>query len=482
MRALVYVPIAAGAILLVLGNAPWLTPSVKLERPRALGDGDGESPLPAGSAPADLRAAAAAYMPDVFSAAEPDAPPLVFLPEAEVRNPCWRRPSDRALRCLPLVHVLGGYQCAAADLFARVSRHADFARPAHASPSFYFEQAHSWADYVKTFRRATEEIGQRPAARVTGEGSAGMLSLTWTHSERLHQPYIKAMGARWQLCNANRTRGPDADARFNACMAAHISAARAADAALASRAGAPLEVPYLLRAVQGTRVRLVALLRNPTDRLYAAYWHYPHYAGRFGRSERGFAAYHTEMEAHVSACAAAHGVDACALRFESLERRFERVFYHVRAARGTLAGAAGVRRLLPGRSPLACPPLLPPPKRPAVRPALQGPLRALRARVDPRVRAALAVRAALPADGGVHQPAARRARARLRICRAPRALGRGLVGDDAARGAQHERRATQLVGDPADEQRDARRCGRLLRAAQCAAGGDARRPFLQLAA
>lgn len=136
------------------------------------------------------------------------------------------------------------------------------------------------------------------------------------------------MGRRWQACNANRSRAPGGDALFNACMQAYMPTAHALDRALAARAGAPLEVPHLLRAVQGERARLLALVRNPADRLYAAFWHYPHYKKRFGASADGFHAYHTEMAGHFAACVGAHGVDACALRFESLERRFEQVFYH----------------------------------------------------------------------------------------------------------------------------------------------------------
>ncbi|KAJ1630554.1 P-loop containing nucleoside triphosphate hydrolase protein [Pavlovales sp. CCMP2436] len=131
------------------------------------------------------------------------------------------------------------------------------------------------------------------------------------------------------ICNTNRTRGKDSDANFNACMQAHIATAKADDAALVTRAGAELQVPHLLRATQGTTVRLIALLRNPTNRLYAAFWHYPHYRGKFGASVSGFLKYHREMAGHLSACVQAHGLDACALKFESLERRFERVFYHV---------------------------------------------------------------------------------------------------------------------------------------------------------
>lgn len=322
--AVVWVPLVLGALLLVAASL-WTPPEraqlapVFVRAPaRPL---TASRPLAASA----LRAAAAAYVPDVFNASSGDAPPLAFLPA--FRNPCWRN-EKAELRCLPLVHVLGAYQCAASDLFGRLARHADFAPPQHASPSFYFEQNHKWGKYLRTFARAAVRIEAAPALLVTGEGSGGMLTLTWTHSERLHQPYILTMGRRWQACNANRTRGADSDARFNACMAAHIPTAHALDAALVARAGARLEVPHLLRAVQGEAVRLICLLRNPTDRVYAAYWHYPHYRGRYGSSALGFATYHAEQQAHLDACVGAHGLEACALRFEGLERRFERVFYH----------------------------------------------------------------------------------------------------------------------------------------------------------
>jgi hypothetical protein len=357
MQPAVWIPVVLGLLLLLLAGSIWPEPAqhIVLGPVRRAVRTD-----PLALPEQTLLSAAAVYVPDAFDANSPFTPPHTFL--SDFRNPCWRG-LDGALRCLPLVHILGAYQCGASDLYHKMARHADFVPPVHSAPSFYFEQAHTWADYVRTFEKASVRIGEQPAARFTGEASAGMFTTTWTHSERLHQPYIQTMGKRWQACNANRSRTPDADALFNACMMVAIPTAKDEDARLVARAGAQLEVPHLLRAVQGEHVRLVAILRNPTQRLYAAFWHYPHYRKRFGATAEGFAGYHSEMAVHVRACMDGHGLLECALRFESLERRFERVFYHcdqvrtperparypprARAPRSQVGAASHVPRTLP---------------------------------------------------------------------------------------------------------------------------------------
>lgn len=331
MQLVVAVPVALGLALLLASSVYWPPPeglrapldkTYPHEGPRAAAGGGSLAPRDSTA----LRTAAKAFVPGPFVGSDAVPDPGDSSWNASFLNPCWRRALDGVLRCLPLVHVLGAYQCASADLFNRLSAHPLFARPLHSSPSFYFEQNHEWPAYVDTFAPAARKMAAAPTTMVTGEASNGMMTLTWTHSERMHQPFIKSMGARWQACNANRTRGPDGERLFNECMAANLPAAHAADQALVRRAGMALEVPDILRAVQGLRVRLIAVLRNPTDRLYAAFWRYPHYRGRYG--DGGFRTYHDEMAAHFRTCAGAWGWDTCAMRFESLERRFERVFYH----------------------------------------------------------------------------------------------------------------------------------------------------------
>ena len=51
-----------------------------------------------------------------------------------------------------------------------------------------------------------------------------------------------------------------------------------------------------MRAVHGRdALRLVALLRNPADRLYAAFRNYGHYAKHYGPGARGFEAFVEEQ-------------------------------------------------------------------------------------------------------------------------------------------------------------------------------------------
>eukprot|EP00756_Hemistasia_phaeocysticola_P022232 Hpha_TRINITY_DN15820_c1_g5::TRINITY_DN15820_c1_g5_i1::g.187133::m.187133 len=89
-------------------------------------------------------------------------------------------------------------------------------------------------------------------------------------------------------------------------------------------------MPWLLRGVQGTeRIRLVAILREPVQRLHAAFWHYDHYQRRHNATPDGFVAYVDEQIAGFQMCRS-FGFTArrCALEFESLAPRLEGIFFH----------------------------------------------------------------------------------------------------------------------------------------------------------
>lgn len=47
-----------------------------------------------------------------------------------------------------------------------------------------------------------------------------------------------------------------------------------------SGGGAKLTIPYYLRRVTGKNVRLVIMLRDPTERLHSSFWYYEHYQAR----------------------------------------------------------------------------------------------------------------------------------------------------------------------------------------------------------
>ena len=96
----------------------------------------------------------------------------------------------------------------------------------------------------------------------------------------------------WQVCR------PQA-------LAAH-------DAAMGT-GGVGLEAtpPFVMRALYGERVRLVAALRSPVDRLETSFWVHAHYPRRYGASAEGLHAYVTEQTAAFSECVGEHGARRC---------------------------------------------------------------------------------------------------------------------------------------------------------------------------
>ena len=60
-------------------------------------------------------------------------------------------------------------------------------------------------------------------------------------------------------------------------------------------------------------LRLIALLRNPVDRLYSAYFYYGHYAARYGASAAGFHDFAVAQVEAYKACPASSTLHTCAV-------------------------------------------------------------------------------------------------------------------------------------------------------------------------
>ena len=267
-----------------------------------------------------LRRAAQVYIPDMAR----DMPPERFEAGA---NPCWGTGASH--RCLPAFFFLGVYQSGVHDLFARLSRHPGVAQNPYASPSFYSE-VHTWSDYMGKLRTATKAAGAGPTLLI-GECSAVTFHFVWVHQEQFNQGYVKAMGKFWAACNARPAEAKRALPHRD-CMAARMPDARAADQAVAARAGLPkpMTVPQLMRAAYGDSFApaLVVMLRLPWARMHSAFHNYGQYGRKYGASAAGEAAWAAESVGAFQRCAGNFSRDACALGFESLARENEEVFYH----------------------------------------------------------------------------------------------------------------------------------------------------------
>ena len=263
---------------------------------------------PPGFTVQDAEAAAARVSPDVFVAL-----PSSFL--SEYKAPCWRTDSQQ-LRCLPYFFILGVFQCGVRDLYSRLLFHKDVAATANSAPHFW-DEVHSFASYLSIFEPALSKIEAFPTRTVFGDGSLSTFTYTWTGSERLHAEWTAAFRAcREKECEHKQ-----------ACVDATCYAK--ADKVPVG-GGANLTLPYLLRAVLGAgNAKLLVILRDPVERLHAAFYFYAHYGNVYGRNETGFATYAREMTGHFQRCLdQGHGEFKCVTAFESLGPSYEAVFYH----------------------------------------------------------------------------------------------------------------------------------------------------------
>lgn len=253
--------------------------------------------------------AAARVSPDLFAAL-----PASFL--KEYKAPCWRTEENK-LRCLPYFYILGVFQCGVRDLMARVLLHKRAASTLNAAPSFW-DEIHPFSEYLALFEPALPKVEAFPTSAVFGDGSLSTFTYTWTGSERLHAEWTAAFRA----CREN-----DCDNGKQPCVD-DTCYARANEVPVGG--GANLTLPYLLRAALGAgNAKLVVLLRDPVERLHAAYHYYDHYGRTYGRNASGFTSYVTEMTLSFRRCLdAGHAELQCVTAYESLGPSYEATWYH----------------------------------------------------------------------------------------------------------------------------------------------------------
>jgi len=317
----------------------------------------------------ELRRAAAAVLPEVFSVLPPGPGPRF---DTARTNPCFKpQPSEmqpvracvqRGSCCIPYFYILGQFHAGAFDLYERILHHPAVTTPPGASLRFNSE-AHAWermlwrgCDYGHCPHRrgaGAEPIPLpdalvRDTSAVFGEVIGSGLCFTWggTHS-LLHSTYTTNMTACWKA----GFRG----ARQKVCYGKAMSAQREWESRIGAGTSGKLTVPWLMRAVHGTNaVRMIAVLREPTRRLHSAFYFWPQYRRHFGASADGFLKYVRETLPVLRDCFEVHGARECARSFEGIDQKYENVYYHadqfLKGAYGLYMGewlqAFGRRRLL----------------------------------------------------------------------------------------------------------------------------------------
>ena len=299
-----------GARTLLLAAVVLCASTVGSAKPR-----DGAAP-PGVSLEAAL-ATAKRLQPELF-----DGLPAAFLPE--YKAPCWWRNETGAqdtaldaftteLRCLPAYFILGDFNCGVRDLTDRLNRHP---KVAGAPAPHWWDESKPWSHYWSQFKAASARIEKEPDVLV-GDSSAATFAFLWCGCQRTNFPFSEAMGTCHQSCKEDA-----------ACVADRCYAE-------ASRAwhpingdGSKLNTAWLMRLALGSNVKLIVMLRDPVERLHAAFWAGHHYHARYGASEEGFAAFANETLNDFALCASSHGRDECVLAFEAWGKPQEAVYFH----------------------------------------------------------------------------------------------------------------------------------------------------------
>jgi hypothetical protein len=88
-------------------------------------------------------------------------------------------------------------------------------------------------------------------------------------------------------------------------------------------------LPSLIATVYGRAPpAVVALLREPTLRLWIAFWTYGQYPAKYGATPAGFGHYFGNQSSAFERCVASRGRRRCALRFEGDSAAEAAVYYH----------------------------------------------------------------------------------------------------------------------------------------------------------
>ena len=176
------------------------------------------------------------------------------------KNPCWR--NSTGLFCIPYFHIIGVSKCGTTDLYRRLSLHPHVAPSRNKGPHFW-DESHSMDWYLRLYDFSVSFIQQEPGRAVIGDASSNTLTYS-------------GIGVR-------NDRHP------------------------------PANLPTVLAALQPA-LRLVAVLRNPVDRLYSSFYYYGHYTKRFGADAAGFHKFaQAQLAAYADACPAAATPRACSV-------------------------------------------------------------------------------------------------------------------------------------------------------------------------
>jgi len=251
-------------------------------------------------------------------ALDPSLPLRLPLREPAGVNAC---PLD-GRACFPLVHLVGGFHAFMEETLGSgvgaAGAQADALLSSH--PDVHMEH--------RCFNSLDAKTGGAGFITLWPASAASKLLVAecmtgFSFYPNLAQRYAAAWTRAYWPCKASEIKlhGAKQFFRSTAWTKCRPEALAAHDAATGTGgAGHEATPPFLLRALYpaGAIVKVLAVLRQPTDRLVTSFWLHPHYGAKYGAHAVGLDTYVVETLAAWRRCEAAHGTRRCALQFENL--------------------------------------------------------------------------------------------------------------------------------------------------------------------
>ena len=245
-------------------------------------------------------------------------------------NPCFY--FDGALRCLPAFFIAGAMQCGTGVLWRRLKNHG-------LVPSEHDGASHWWTLHPRSraglFDRylglfstdaTLAKLRAKPKS-LLGEYSQASFTFMFAEQLRLHYLYLDAFAACHAKC---RSRDPPPQFALQ-CARKKYDFAHCYDHANNATVPDTFNIPSLIATVLAAKPpKLIALLREPSERLWVAFWEYGQYPARYGKSHDGFRYYFGNQSAAFDTCVNTNGRGRrkCALRFEGYGAAEADVYYH----------------------------------------------------------------------------------------------------------------------------------------------------------
>ena len=255
--------------------------------------------------------------------------PLTF--EPELSNPCFRD-ANGTRRCLPAFFIAGAMQCGSADLWAKLRKHEQILDEHDALSHWWTNHPRSRAGlfdaYLDRFSnvRTLKALRREPRA-LLGEASPATFTFMMAESLRLHHLYLDAFSACHSSC---RSRSPPPE-HAAVCKQRAYAMDHCYGEATAKSVPIGFNVPSMIVDTMGSRPpKVIVMLREPSVRLWVAFWSYGQYPAKYGASEEGFTYYFGNQSAAFEQCvhSESRGHRKCALRFEGYSAAEAAVYYH----------------------------------------------------------------------------------------------------------------------------------------------------------